>query len=315
MTKLGILHDDRYQRHETGPRHPERPARLEAIGKGLDRSGVMAQALRIEPRPAEHEQLETRHHSGYIERFRKACEMNQRYIDTPDSAIGPDSYEIALLAAGGTIEAARLIGRGEIQRAFCAVRPPGHHAEQSRSMGFCMFNNTVLAADVFRNEFGLERVLILDWDVHHGNGTQNAFYSDPAVLFISLHGHPKVLYPGTGFAEERGQGAGREATLNISFMPNAGDEDYRREFESRVEPAVRSFEPQAIIISAGFDAHQADPLGIMRLSNEMFGEMLRQILEWALQYSEGRVLSVLEGGYNLEVLEACTADHVRLLAQ
>lgn len=314
MTKIGILHDERYRKHETGYGHPESPERLIAVGAGLEQSGVMPAALRIEPHPIDLAILEARHHSGYIERFRRACENQQRIIDVPDSAICPASYEIALLAAGGTAEAARLIVRGEIQHAFCAVRPPGHHAEQSRSLGFCMFNNVALAADVVRREFAIERVLILDWDVHHGNGTQHAFYSDPAVLYISLHGHPEYLYPGTGFPEEYGHGEGRGATMNIPFLPGATDEEYRKAFQTQVIPAIRAFEPQFFIISNGFDAHRLDPLGNMMLSDDMFKEMLERTLELADKYAEGRVLSVLEGGYNLEVLRFCVADHVKMLA-
>lgn len=315
MRKLGILHDDRYRKHETGYGHPESPERLVAVGAGLEQSGVMNQALRIEPHPIDLTLLETRHHSGYIERFRRACETQQRIIDVPDSAICPASFEIALLAAGGVADAARLIVSGEIRRAFCAVRPPGHHAEQSRSLGFCMFNNVALAADLVRREFEIERVLILDWDVHHGNGTQRAFYADPAVLYISLHGHPEYLYPGTGFSEEYGHGEGRGATLNIPFLPGAADQEYREAFRKQIIPAVRSFEPQYVIISNGFDAHRNDPLGNMMLSDDMFKEMLEYTLELAEHYAEGRVLSVLEGGYNLEVLRFCSADHVKMLAE
>jgi acetoin utilization deacetylase AcuC-like enzyme len=315
MRKLGILYDDRFRKHDTGYGHPESPERLAAVEAGLVQAGVLDNALRIEPRPIDMAILAARHHAGYIERFRKACEANQRIIDVPDSAICPASYDVALLAAGGTVEAARLIARGEIQHAFCAVRPPGHHAEQSRSMGFCMFNNVALAADVLRRECGFDRVLILDWDVHHGNGTQHAFYSDPTVMYISLHGHPEYLYPGTGFSEEYGQGEGRGTTLNIPFLPGGTDDDYRKAFDTRVIPSIHAFEPQFIIISAGFDAHRLDPLGNMMLSDAMFTEMLERTLEQADKFAGGRVLSVLEGGYNTEVLRFCVAAHVKTLGE
>jgi acetoin utilization deacetylase AcuC-like enzyme len=278
---------------------------------------VLSQAVRIDPEPIDMALLEARHDRDYIERFRRACREGQRIIDVPDSAICPESYEIALLAAGGTVEAARRVASGDIDRAFCAVRPPGHHAEHGHSMGFCMFNNVALAADVARNECGLERVLILDWDIHHGNGTQHAFYSDPTVMYISLHGHPEYFYPGTGFPEEIGHGEGRGTTLNLPFFPGATDADYREAFETRVVPAVRSFEPQMIILSTGFDPHRADPIGsaIAMLSDGMFAEMLRYVLELAEHYAGGRVLSVLEGGYNPEVLRRCAAEHVKMLAE
>jgi acetoin utilization deacetylase AcuC-like enzyme len=314
MRRLGILHDECFKLHDTGPGHPERPARLDAVAAGLEQSGVLARATRIEPEPIAESLLEARHHRGYVERFRKACEAGHPVIDVPDCTICSKSYEIALLAAGGTVAAARSVARGELDRAFGAVRPPGHHAEQARSMGFCMFNNIALAADAVRADCGLERVLILDWDIHHGNGTQHAFYADPNVLYISLHGHPEYLYPGTGFPEEYGHGEGRGATLNLPFLPGATDDDYREAFASRVIPAVRAFQPEMIMLSTGFDAHRDDPLGIMTLSDETFDEMLRHVLDLAEQYAGGRILSVLEGGYNLDVLTRCVAAHVRLLA-
>ncbi len=314
MARLGILHDECFKRHDTGRGHPESPARLNAVGAGLRQANVLSAAVRIQPEPIDRTLLEVRHHRDYIERLRRACAENHRTIDVPDSAICPESYEIALLAAGGTVAAARQMAHGDVGRAFCAVRPPGHHAEQSRSMGFCLFNNAALAADVLRGECGLERVLILDWDVHHGNGTQHAYYSDPTVMYVSLHGHPEYLYPGTGFREERGQGAGQGTTLNVPFLPGATDADYHEAFETLVVPAVSSFEPEAIILSAGFDAHRADPLGPMALTYDAFDEMLRSVLELAERHAGGRVLSVLEGGYNLEVLTTCVARHVSMLA-
>ncbi len=315
MKRLGILHDERFKHHDTGYGHPESAARLDAIGAGLEHANLLSRAVRIEPEPIDMGLLGARHHSDYIERFRQACVAGQRVIDVPDSAICPESYDIALLAAGGTVEAARRVAAGDLGRAFCAVRPPGHHAEQNRSMGFCMFNNVALAADVVRGEYGLERVLILDLDVHHGNGTQHAYYADPAVMYISLHGHPEYLYPGTGFPEEYGHGEGRGTTLNLPFFPGATDADYREAFETRVLPAVSSFEPRMIILSAGFDAHRDDPVGNLALSDGMFVEMMQYVLKLAERYADGRVLSVLEGGYNPEVLRFCVAEHVKMLAE
>ena len=313
MKRLGIVHDERFKLHDTGYGHPEQAARLDAIDAALRESNVLRHAARVVPEVIDRELLERRHNRAYIERFERACRENERIIDVPDSAISPESFEIALLAAGGTVEAARRIATGELDRAFCAVRPPGHHAEQDRSMGFCMFNNVALAADAVRSECGLQRVLILDWDIHHGNGTQHAFYSDPDVLYISLHGHPEYLFPGTGFPQEFGHGDGRGATLNITFLPGAGDSDYQKAFESQVLTAVRSFEPEMVILSTGFDPHAADPLGITALTGRMFTEMMRYTLELADRYARGRVLSVLEGGYNLDVLRRCGAEHVKML--
>jgi acetoin utilization deacetylase AcuC-like enzyme len=315
MERLGLVHDERFKLHDTGPGHPENADRLDAVEAGINDAGLSSRAVRIDPEPIDMALLEGRHKKAYVERFRDACRAGRRIIDVPDSAICRDSYDIALLAAGATVEAARRIATGEIDRAFCAVRPPGHHAEHDHSMGFCMFNNVALAADAVRGDGGLKRVLILDWDVHHGNGTQHAFYSDPSVLYISLHGHPEYLYPGTGFPEEYGHGEGRGTTLNLPFLPGAGDDEYGEVFQTRVIPAIRSFEPQMAIISAGFDAHASDPIGITSLSDNMFTEMLVHLIELAARFASGRVLSVLEGGYNLDVLRRCVARHVAILAE
>ena len=315
MIQLGLLHDECFKQHDTGIGHPESADRLIAVEHGLEESGWLDKAYRIKPVPVDMALLEARHDPRYIKRLKDACDAGKLIIDVPDSTICRASYDIAMLAAGGTVEAARLIASGEIKRAFCAVRPPGHHAEHDRSMGFCMFNNSALAADAVCKEFGFERVLILDWDIHHGNGTQHAFYSDPSIYYISLHGHPEYLFPGTGFAEEYGHGEGRGATLNVTFMPGAGDDDYRNAFSQHVEPAIRTFEPQMIIISVGFDPHAADPIGITSLSDGVFAEMLGRTVKLADRFAKGRVLSVLEGGYNLAVLRRCVAQHIEILAE
>lgn len=315
MTRVGLVYDDRFKLHLTGPGHPERPQRMDAIRAGLEWAGLLTSCERVPATPVELETLSAVHHPLYIERVRKACEDGEPFIDTRDSMICTQSYDVALLAAGGTVNAARAIGRGEIQRAFCAVRPPGHHAEYAESMGFCLFNNVVVAARVLQREFGLERVLILDWDVHHGNGTQHLLEQDPTTLYISLHGHPHYLYPGTGFMEERGRGAGEGFTVNVPLPPGTRDAAYRAAFEQHVSPPAESFAPQAILISAGFDAHADDPIGNLSLSDDTFAWMGRQVLGWAARHAAGRVLSVLEGGYNLDVLRRCVAEHVQLLSE
>lgn len=316
MQRIAILHDDRYQRHDTGWQHPERPERLQAIDRALVGSGVLDRCERITPHPIAEELLAERHDRAYIRRAHDACVAQLPFLDVVDSAICPESYEIALLAAGGVANAARAILQGDAaKRAFCAVRPPGHHAEYDRSMGFCLFNNVAVAADVARREFDIERVLILDWDVHHGNGTQHLFERDPDVLFVSLHGHPDHLYPGTGYAHEIGLDDGQGATLNLPFLPNAHDTEYLRAFLSQVVPKVNAFEPEFVILSAGFDAHEDDPVGNLALSCDAFVKLLGQVLEWSAKYGNGRLLSVLEGGYNLEVLERCVASHVKLLEE
>lgn len=314
MHDFGIVFDPVFKRHITGPGHPERPERLDAIGSGLEWSGVLSTAYRIQPEPVERALLERIHTREYIDRVAECCRLHHPLIDEHDCSICGDSYEIALLAAGSVVKAARYILRGELKRAFCAARPPGHHAERDRAMGFCLFANVALAAEAAKHEFGLERVLIVDWDVHHGNGTQHIFEADPAVLFVSLHGHPSAMYPGTGYAEEVGVGAGKGFTLNLPMMPGSGDVEYREAFERHVIPAADRFGPQLVIISAGFDAHADDPLGNTRVSDDGFVWMLRQLMALSDRHCGGRLLSVLEGGYNLDVLKRCVTEHVRMLA-
>ncbi len=314
MKSLGICHDTRFKQHRTGPGHPECPARLDAVGAGLQDAGVLAHAVAIEPEPIDRGALEARHDPAYVRRFEQACRAGQPVIDVPDCTISRESFEIARLASGGVVAAVGGMLGGAYRRAFCAVRPPGHHAEPDRAMGFCMFNNVALAADAARRA-GVARVLILDWDVHHGNGTQHMFYHDPLVYYISLHGHPEYLFPGTGLAEEIGEGDARGTTLNLPLMPGADDDVVRAAWRDSVAPAVRSFEPELVILSTGFDAHRADPLGILSWSDAIFEEMLERVLELADRYAQGRILSVLEGGYDFGVLRRCAAAHVRLLAQ
>ncbi len=314
MSTTGILIDERFRRHATGEGHPEAPARLTVIHDALQAAGLLESCPRIPATPASDADIQRVHTHDYLVRLDAACRQGYPYIDVPDSAICPESYEIAKLAAGGVIEAARRVARGELQRAFCAVRPPGHHAERDRSLGFCLLNNVAIAASVVREEFKLDRLLVLDFDVHHGNGTQHAFDADPSVLVISLHGHPNYLYPHTGYEEEMGVGPGRGYTMNIPFLPGATDEDYRRAFDERIIPAVGRFAPQFVFISAGFDAHVDDPLGNLDLTDAIYAWMTRTIVELAERHARGRVVSVLEGGYDPGVLARCVPEHVRRLA-
>ena len=314
MTTCGILLDERFKRHTTGHGHPERPERLDAVREGLAEAGLLETCVRIEPVPLAETLIQRVHARDYLVRLDAACRQAYPYIDVPDSAIGPESYEIAKLAAGGVVKATRMVAGGELKRAFCAVRPPGHHAERDRSMGFCLLNNVALAAYALKDELQADRILILDWDVHHCNGTQHTFYHDPSVLVISLHGHPNYLYPGTGWEEETGEDRGRGYTMNIPFLPAATDEMYRRAFHDRVIPAIGRFAPQFVLLSVGYDAHGDDPLGNLDLTDEAFAWMTETMIGLAEAHADGRIVSVLEGGYNLGVLKRCAAEHVRLLA-
>lgn len=315
MRHLGLLYDPRFKQHDTGRGHPERPARLDAVISGLEREGLVSACRVIDAAPIDPALLLKIHTQDYLDRVARTCAEGGAFIDTPDSAVCPASAEIAGLAAGGIVQAARSIAGGDLSRAFCAVRPPGHHAERDHSMGFCLYGNVALAARVFLDEAGYERVLILDWDVHHGNGTQHLFEDDPRVLFVSLHGHPDYLYPGTGYHHEIGRGRGEGHTINIPFLPGATDDEYRDAIELRVEPAVMRYQPQGIIISAGFDAHRDDPIGCARLSDDIFSWMTNRVIGWAEKHCDGRVLSVLEGGYDLDALRRNVVEHVRLLEE
>ncbi len=314
MSEFGILLDERFKQHLTGAGHPERPVRLDAIRAGLEWEGVLSTSAKIEPQPIDLELVHRLHTPEYTARAERACKHDAGFLDCADTAISAASWDVARLAAGGAVAAARHIGTRRLRRAFCAVRPPGHHAEADQAMGFCLLNNVALAAQCLLDEFGFERICIVDWDVHHGNGTQHLFEADPRVLFISIHTHPQYLYPGTGYAEETGRGAGAGFTLNVPLMPGGDDAVYAAAFEREILPRAAAFEPQVVLISAGFDAHRDDPLGNQCVSDDGFDWMTKAVTELADRHAEGRVLSVLEGGYDLDVLRRCVAAHVLRLA-
>ena len=313
MCATGLVLDDVFKKHLTGAGHPERPDRLRRITEVLSARGLAERCQPIAPQPIEVETLERTHSGVYLQRLRGACDRGEPYIDTPDSGICPASYEIALLAAGAVLAAVDQVMSGTVRNAFCAVRPPGHHAERDRSMGFCMFGNVALAVDHLRLRHGVQRVLILDWDVHHGNGTQHLLEEDPDAMYISIHGHPRYVYPGTGFAEERGIGPGEGATLNVPMMPHSGDREYRQAFDRYITPVLESFEADFVLVSAGFDAHRLDPLAPLNLETESFAWMSELIVQTADAHCDGRLVSVLEGGYHLDALADSVATHLGVL--
>lgn len=314
MATTGLALDERFQHHATGPDHPERPERLVSIAARLTQSGLVETCKRVAVSPIDMAHVMRVHDKAYVDRLAQACRDRERYIDVPDSAICCESYDIARLAAGAVVNAVDDVMSERLDNAFCAVRPPGHHAERNRSMGFCLFNNIAVAARHLIDDRGLSRILILDWDVHHGNGTQHTFEDDPRVLYVSLHGHPGVVYPGTGYPEERGRGDGEGFTINIPMLPPSGDAQYRRAFAETILPAVQNFDPQFVLLSAGFDAHRLDPLAPIELETESFGWMTDAMVEVARHHCDGKLVSVLEGGYHLDALADCVALHVgRLL--
>jgi acetoin utilization deacetylase AcuC-like enzyme len=293
-------------RHDPGPGHPESPRRLEAVLERLTREGLLPELDVAEPDAADPERLGSVHPAAYREAIGRAETGGRAALD-PDTIVGPGSYRAALLAAGAALEAADRVGTGRSRAAFCAVRPPGHHAERSRAMGFCLLNNAALAARRLQ-ERGRGRVAIVDWDVHHGNGTQRIFEEDGSVLFLSVHQHP--LYPGTGAASERGRGAGEGETRNVPLPAGCGNREYDAVFRDVFAPEVRRFRPDAVVVSAGFDAHRRDPLAGMEVDASGFAAMTRAVREWADESCEGRIVSLLEGGYDLEALATSVEAHL-----
>ncbi len=313
MEPLALLLDPRYKRHGTPHGHPERPARYDAVSGALDGAAIPERALRIEPRAATVDELTLCHDLDYVRLAEREIVSGARYLSTGDTHVSADSYQVALEAVGGVLNAVDAVMDGRARRAFCAVRPPGHHARPAQGMGFCIFNNIAIAARHAQRAHGAERVLIADWDVHHGNGTQDVFYDDSTVLFMSTHQSP--WYPGTGDASETGQGAATGTTLNCPFPAGSGREEILGAFRKKLLPAARDFSPDLVLLSAGFDSRVGDPLGQFRLDDDDFRELTDVTLEIADTTAEGRLVSVLEGGYSLDGLAKATAAHVTRLLE
>jgi len=305
----GFIYHPDYLKHETGGYHPERPQRLLAIVRSLQASGQWEELIHLTPREATQAEIERVHHPGYVDEVEWLTSRGGGYLDL-DTPLGAESFAVARLAAGGAVVAVDAVLRGEVQNAFVAVRPPGHHARPGRGMGFCLFNNIAIAARQALEQ-GVERIFIVDWDVHHGNGTQEAFYRDGRVFFFSVH--QQYWFPGTGRPEERGAGEGEGTTLNTPLPAGCGDAEYQMLFERVVEPRARAFQPELFLISAGQDSHAGDPLGRMQLTSAGFGQLARLVCRWAEDLCAGRVVAVLEGGYNLEALGESVGEIVHAL--
>ena len=313
MGRVGLVYDSAYLDHEMGAGHPESPERLRAIRARLGLTGIFEQVVSITPRPAERKWIEKVHVSSYVEKL-EAKSPNTGYASLDaDTMLCPGSLSAAYLAAGGAIAAADAVMAEEVDQVFCAVRPPGHHAEADRAMGFCLFNNVAIVAKYLQEQHRLERILIVDWDVHHGNGTQHSFYDDPTVLFFSTHQFPH--YPGTGQSTETGRAKGNGLTINVPMSGGQGDEEYRQVFEEVLVPAADQFKPDCVLISAGFDAHRHDPLASMCLTEDGYETLTRIVLDLALQHASGRVISCLEGGYHLEGLSMSVERHVATMLE
>jgi len=308
----GILYDDRFLDHDAGAGHPERKERLETAIKHLRGQPWFHQLTAVSPRVVERKWIEKIHDGSYIQRASEACRQGMPFLDVADVGICSESCDVAYLAAGGALELADKMVAGEIHNGFSLSRPPGHHAERNMALGFCLFNNVAVLARYLQQHHGLDKILILDWDVHHGNGTQHTFEEDPSVLYISTHQYP--YYPGTGAASETGIGRGAGATLNCPMPAGAADTDYEHAFSERILPQIDEFQPDAVIISAGFDAHRDDPLAQINLSTEFFSWMSTRMMEVADKHAGRRIISMLEGGYNIDQLPLCIDAHLKVLA-
>ena len=308
MARTGFVYHSDYLKHDMGVGHPESPDRLRAIVSRLKAGGVLDRLVLIEPTSVADEWITQVHKVSYLTSLKSRAPVSGRVSLDPDTSISAGSLPAAYLAAGGVLAAADAIMAGTVDHAFCAIRPPGHHAESDRAMGFCLFNNVAIAARYLQRRHGVARVLIVDWDVHHGNGTQHTFDDDPSVLFFSTHQYPH--YPGTGRATERGKGKGEGLTINVPMSAGQDDEDYREIFERVLVPAADAYKPEFVLISAGFDAHRDDPLASMGLTEEGYATLTGIVAGIARRHSKSRVLSCLEGGYNLNALAASVERHV-----
>lgn len=327
---VGFSSSPDFVNHRTGAGHPECPDRIRIIYQALSESGLLAEPnpfsplkldlklpvlpldplVSIPPSQADVQRIRAVHTQRLITQVRSICDSGGGIIDQGDTVLSPESYPLALLSAGAVLNSCDAVMSGKVQRAFAAVRPPGHHAEPDRAMGFCLFNNIAVGARYLQQNYGIQRIAIVDFDVHHGNGTQAVFEDDPNVLFISLHEHPRVCFPGSGYTWEIGLGAGRGYTLNIPFE-SGGDEEYLSAMDQTVIPALEKFSPQVVMISAGFDGYAGDPLADIDLSEYAYQTITRQLVAIADQCAEGRVISVLEGGYDLYGLGRCVVQHIQ----
>ena len=310
MNKTGYISDPFYLKHKNEP-HPENPGRLNAIQKNIESSKFYNNLTLIQPRKATIDDIAKIHDTGYIQSVEDSCRNGVRNLDA-DTVISTDSYQAALLSAGAGLEALDKILEGTVGNAFCAVRPPGHHAEQNKAMGFCLFNNVGVIARYAQDVKKLEKVFIFDWDVHHGNGTQHSFYKDSSIYYSSIHQYP--FYPGTGSVDETGTGDGLGSNLNLPMRAYSCDADYINVIEHKLIPVIQKFNPDLIIISAGFDAHENDPLAQINLSTKCYGKMTQKLMEVANDVCDGRILSMLEGGYDYSALADSVQLHVETLS-
>jgi acetoin utilization deacetylase AcuC-like enzyme len=308
---VGFVWHDACLLHDNGLGHPERPERLRAIRAHLEARGLLERLVLITPEPCPIERLERVHTPAYVEAIRRACAQAPLMLD-PDTGVSRGSWDAALLSAGGALAACDAVMTGRVDSAFVCTRPPGHHAERAQAMGFCLFNNIAVAARYLQDAHGLSRIAIVDWDVHHGNGTEHLFETDATVLYASTHQFP--FYPGTGAASERGRGPGAGTTINVPLRAGAGDTEILRAWREAIVPAIARFAPEAILISAGFDAHRDDPLASLEVTGAGYAALTTLLREAADRFCSGRIVSLLEGGYDLRALGASVEAHLEALS-
>ncbi|HLK68535.1 MAG TPA: histone deacetylase [Bryobacteraceae bacterium] len=312
-TNTLLLIDPYYREHLVGRQHPERPERIDAVIQGLSEAGLLDRLGRVERRAATEDELLLCHTPDYLRQARHDVQHGYGYLSTGDTEVTPNSWEVAEQAVGGVLNAVDAVMGGKARNAFCAVRPPGHHANANRGMGFCLFNNVAIAARYAQRRHAVERVVIVDWDVHHGNGTQDLFYEDPDVFFFSTHQWP--LYPGTGRSDETGDGDAEGTTRNFPFPAGSGRKEVLGAIQNSLVPLMKRFRPDLVLISAGFDSRVGDLLGRFTLSDSDFADLTREVMGIADQYARGRVVSMLEGGYHLPGLALASAAHVQALSE
>ncbi len=307
----GIHYDPTYERHDTGPNHPESAHRYKVLREALEK--LPKEFVRLPRRTAKLAEILLAHKRAYHDIVKQDVEGTATRLRTGDTAISKDSYEVVLEATGAVLNAADAIMKGDVRNAFCAIRPPGHHASADNGMGFCMFNHVAIAARYLQETHGVAKVAIIDWDVHHGNGTEDIFIEDPSVLYISLH--QDGIYPGTGDPEKRGIGEAKGTNLNIPLPARSDGKPALAAWDKQITPVIDEFKPDFILISAGFDARINDPIGGLTWDDKTFSEMTRRCQQHAKKHSHNRILSMLEGGYNPEGIASAAVAHVKQLAK
>ena len=310
--KTGFYTNPIFLEHDTGF-HPENANRLRSIDEKIKLDGFSEKLKFYSGRVATSNEVQMLHTEKLMSEIEVASQTGEKTLITSDCVISPQTYNAAKYAVGSVLDAALEVAERRCDNAFCAVRPPGHHAENNIAMGFCFFNNIALVAEFLTKNMGYKRVLIFDFDVHHGNGTQNFFEERSDIYFVSMHQDPQTCYPGTGFSHEKGCGNGSGYTLNIPILPGTGDNEYLQIFNNKVKPNLLEFNPEFVLVSAGFDAHRDDPLASLNLTEKTFIEITIELKRLAHEKSGGRILSLLEGGYDLNALSSSVLEHLKVL--